>query len=235
MTDQKSYCGFMTGLLEQNEKETIAALGDQAYHFVTLHDDCLEIEAAVQSTSSEEDLANLVHMTLWHLMKELQMFQFLFFSGMYPLLHGRIRYNWEMMFRCYHVQTSAPGSLDEKMEWYAKNEKAMSGKLMEQTWKKLFPLTAKEKEVNDYYLKLWKDLHQFVHPSAELISKLFGDSGQFVTHRFDRDWALDTIAVSTDVYDMIFVAALSYHQKAFDQLEPKRLHGKYRMLSCAFE
>ena len=55
-------------MFEQNEKETIAALGDDAYHFVTLHDDCLEIEGAIRETTTDEERDNLVFMTRWHLM-----------------------------------------------------------------------------------------------------------------------------------------------------------------------
>jgi hypothetical protein len=96
----------------------------------------------------------------------------------YPMVMGRLRFNWEQIYRANHADTYAlrnpaaadlPGkSLDDKHEWLMRQE--AENRLR---WPEVFqPALASifsgwsSEEVRDVFKPLWDRLSGFVHPSS---------------------------------------------------------------------
>ena len=116
-------------------KETCDKLGEEAGLFTMAYVDALELHGLVcQHYSQAEPRESLVAFELPGLWKELYWMQFLFWVSNYPVVLGRLRFNWEQIYRAYHADTYAvrnptapdlPGkTVDDKHEWLMRREEA---------------------------------------------------------------------------------------------------------------
>src|SRR5437879_2079418 len=101
------YIPGLCGQLVEIEKATRQELSEQAEHFMKLVGDCLKINFAIMGHYSHAQLLDLVYHASWGMLRELKWMHFLFLSGNYPLIKGRLRYVWENTFRAYFVEQHA--------------------------------------------------------------------------------------------------------------------------------
>jgi hypothetical protein len=236
-TPQQSFVRFLCEHLGAVEKKTVRELGlKRGNFFATLYSDCLEIFSAVAEAYAPSGRVNLVFHALAGTLKELHWYQFLFVSGNYPLLNSRLRFVWELMFRCYYSQTyagrDAPGpSADEKMQWLVTQCRTLNWNTIAEVLKKLFPLEKTEQAaLIAKYKTLWEALNLYVHPSGDLLLRMIDTSALHLNDGFDRQWALDTIDNAGQVFELVWFAVIHYHLDSMPALAKRKLHGKYLLL-----
>ena len=78
----------------------------------------------------------------------------------------------------------------------------------------------------DYYHRLWKNLHKYVHPSHFLVETMIDRDG-LVIDRFNEEWAKETIEVCTDIFDLIWLVVITRFPGCVTDLDPKKLTVKY--------
>lgn len=210
-----SYLTTVYDYFREIETETIQTLGrENALYFVDLANDWIDIHRAIsQSYAQDEQLRSLTFFYFTYVMKEVNWLQVHFSCGNYPLLGHSLRFLWEMIYRGYHVDSytgnNPPGqTLDLKIHWLEQrklNWRNCIGPVLG----KVFPLAAQEKNAAERYYALWQTLNSYVHPSADLFSKLVGESALLATDRFDAAWATEILAMATQVFDVIWLALLS--------------------------
>jgi len=244
---------FLSLLGEQYEhlrkiaEETFGSLGkEQAGHFTRLANDWMNIHGAILDTYSRDELlASLMYLYLVGLFKEVYWFQLLLLTGNYPLLHRSLRFVWEMMFRAYYVDTYVPGSpgdpeppdptVDDKVEWMAEHKRKMYrwDSFVKPTLLRLLP-QAKGTEMEKCYKSLWDKLNAYVHPSKALLDRMVAEApGFLITDSFDKEWALETIGVTTMVFDLVWLAVLSRFPGCAGLLAQKGLHVAYPIVTTA--
>ena len=212
-----SYLSQVCDHLKEIEQESVLKLGrEQAFHFVELANDWIDIQAAISRTYSYKELVQgLVYFYFVSLFKEVQWFQLHFLSGNYPLLGCRLRFVWEMIYRAYYTDIyadeSPPGpSLDDKILWLKQCESTLHwGNCIYPMLGKVLPVVEREPEVREHYRKLWQSLHKYAHPSMDLASRMMGESVLLVTDSFDETWATEIIQDATEVFDLIWLTAIS--------------------------
>jgi hypothetical protein len=133
------------------------------------------------------------------------------------------------------VSWAAPGpSTDEKVAWLEAHERDFNwDRCLEPVLRSVFPLADREQEVRRHYKACWQALHKYVHPSAYLAGRMIGESALHATDSFDEEWARETIDAASTVFDLVWLAVLAHHPKAFEQLEG--LLANYPIVSSAFE
>jgi hypothetical protein len=62
---------------------------------------------------------------------------------------------------------------------------------------------------------------------------MIGESALHVTDGFDREWALETVDIAADVFDLVWLAILGHHPAAFDAID--KLSADYPVLKSVFE
>src|SRR5262249_11898985 len=87
----------------------------------------------------------------------------------------------------------------------------------------------------DHYHGRWKELNQYVHPSAYLAGRMLGESALHMIDAFDEEWALDTFAAATDVFDLVWLAVLTFPPLAAAAVAKAGLLGRYPILSPVLE
>jgi hypothetical protein len=228
---------------------TFRSLGkEQAGHFTRLANDWMDVLGVISNNYPEnERLHSLMYLSLSGLFKEVIWFQLLFLAGNYPLLHRSLRFVWEMMFRAYYVDTyvrespsdpEPPGpTIDDKVEWLGQREKDMYrwGNFVKPTLLQLLP-QAQGTEMEEYYKSLWGELNAYVHPSKALLDRMVADvPGFLITDSFDKAWALETIGVSTMIFDLVWVAVLSRFPGCAGLIAQKGLHLEYPIVTTVLE
>ncbi len=203
---------------QEIERETVEGLGEKNAHvFLAIWNDYFEFENAIEQVYPQDKRTeSLVAVRLWEFSRELHTLQVLFLCGNYALLRGRLRFIWEMIFRAFYADTyekkcpsdpDVPGpSLDEKSLWLEKLEekgRLRWNKVMEPILSRIIPLTQQAKNL-DYCHKLWKNLNNYVHPTHSLVEEMI-DHDALLIDRFNEEWAKATIAVATDVFDLIWL------------------------------
>ncbi|MGE0684833.1 MAG: hypothetical protein AB7P69_28475 [Candidatus Binatia bacterium] len=232
MRNDLSYILEVYGRLSEIEQESIHTLSEaQAFHFVELANDWIDIQMAIGHTYSRDELTqSLVFTYFLYLFKEVQWFQLHFLSGNYPLLGRGLRFVWEMIYRAYYTDTyageSQPGpSLDDKIVWLEERESTLGwGNCICPVLGKVFPLAEQEQEVREHYHQLWQRLNRYVHPSVELVSRMMGESALLVTDSFDETWATEIIQDATEVFGLIWLAVISRFPKCA-RLLAQQEHG----------
>lgn len=230
-----SYLSQVYDRLNEIEQESVLKLGrEQAFHFVELANDWIDIQSAISRTYSNDDIIqSLLYCHFVYLFKEVQWFQLHFLSGNYPLLGRGLRFIWEMIYRAHHVDTNTGESLgdlslEKKVQWLHQHERQLSWRTcIRPTLEKVFPLVAREKEVLEHYQELWQSLNKYVHPSVDLVSRMMGESALLVTDSFDETWATEIIQDATEVFDVIWLAVISRFPECAPLLAQQE-HG----LSC---
>jgi len=236
----------MCALLAPIERETLEKLGEENGSFFScVANDWLEISSALRDTYPGEEAYNLVfHSFLGHF-KEVSWFHFFLVSGNYPLLLSRLRFVWESVFRAYfaenyplgpHQSWPTPGpTLDDRFAWLEGRKPRDLGwhGCMEPVLRAIFPLADRDKEVREFYRKLWNELHKYVHPSVYLVRRMIGESALHIRDNFDEEWARETIDVARKVFDLVWLAVFSHHPLAFEKVE--RLAGNYPILKIVFQ
>jgi len=215
--NSSSYMFQVYDRLKDIERESILKLErEQAFHFVELANDWIDITIAIERTSTSDEISeSLVFAHFFSLFKEVRWFQLHFLSGNYPLLGRSLRFVWEMIFRAYYVDTytdeSPPGpSLNDKTMWLAQRESNLRwDNCIGPMLGKVLPLVEQEQEVQEHYHALWKSLHKYAHPSVDLVSRMMGESALFMTGSFDETWAKEIIQDATEVFDLICLAMIS--------------------------
>jgi hypothetical protein len=217
-------CGH---LLEVAEK-TVDCLGEErAWLFVDLANDWLDIHlhGILEAYMQEELLTSLVYHDFTGLFKELRWFQILFLAGNYPILYRNLRFVWELIFRAYHADSYAgahpdnpdvPGILaGEKSDWLADREEKRRlnwNSVMSPGLLRLFP-TMQHAEIEDVFHPIWAHLSGSVHPSSDLrirkidYSELKDD--MHLLDSFNEAWAIESLDLSSQVFDLIWLAVLS--------------------------
>src|SRR5262249_25330081 len=101
---------------KQIAQETVAALGDErASLFVYLYNDALDIGSAVRDSYSEEERGqSLTFVDFMGVCKEIHWLGVIFLAGTYPLVLGRLRFIWELIFRAVYADTYAPVSIGDR-------------------------------------------------------------------------------------------------------------------------
>src|SRR5262249_27748627 len=118
--------------------------------------------------------SNLVYLAAVGLMKEIHWLSMLFLAGNYPLLKGRLRFNWELIYRAHFIENyhqtdpkkpPSPGpSIGEKLTWWETHEKKLNWtNCLEPSLRKVFALADHEKAVREFYHERLNDLHRFAH------------------------------------------------------------------------
>ncbi len=241
MTEKpKLWIESMCDLLADVERESRDCLGiEKNGFFVNVANDCMNINAAVRKAYGEE-LNFLMHIA-WGIFKEVTWFHFFFVSGNYPILLSRLRYVWESVFRAFFAENfflpsddcpwPLPGPTpDDKLAWLEKHERHLRwDSCMEPVLCVVLPLAGEEKEVRDHYKWRWDELNKYVHPSAYVASRLIDESALLVRDAFDEQWALETIDIARDVFDLVWLTMMRQHPRAFDDLA--QLHEEYHVTS----
>jgi hypothetical protein len=229
--------------------ETFRSLGkEQAAYFTNLFNDWLDIQNAMHGVYSKDELSNsLVYIYYSALSKEAYWFQLLFLAGNYPLLHRSLRYVWEMIFRAYHVDINGPEfpddplppdpTIDDKVEWLAQYERKMFrwDSFVKPRLLQLLP-QAKDTEMERYYKSLWDKLNEYVHPSKALLDRMVIDApGFLMKDSFDKNWALETIEVATDVFDLVWLAIIWRFPECAEVLAQQGFHIEYPIVTTVLE
>jgi|ERR1043166_3774043 hypothetical protein len=217
------------------ERETHNVLGKRASFFIDVWDDCMSICDAISSAYPDQH-GNLLHHYFHGLIKELYWFHFYFVSGNYTIISARMRFCWEAIYRAYYAERYAgvnpPGpSPDDKLRWL--EQKRPNWNELRQILHALFPLAARENDVAAFYDALWKNLHRFVHPSEEVTLRSIDETALHVRDGFDERWALDTIETGLHVFDVIWVAVLSFYPLAAARIAHPSLRVKYVIVTDA--
>jgi hypothetical protein len=233
----------MCGRLAEIERETLEQLGEtKGGFFVNVANDCLDINSAIQDAYPGQH--NLVLHTSSGVFKEVRWFHFFFVSGNYALLLSRLRFVWESVYRAYFAENyplggqqpwPAPGpSPDDKLTWLDAHERDLNwDRCLAPVLRRAFPLADREAEVRAHYEARWQGLHKYVHPSAYLAGRMIGESALHVTDSFDREWALETVGIASEVFDLVWLAVLGHHPDAFDAID--KLSADYPILKSVFE
>lgn len=239
MSEATSFIRMFCQHLAAAEQETLAGLGEeQSNRLLGIANDCMDINGAILDAYPREELRNLVYFAFAGVFKEVSWFQLFFLSGHYALLNARLRFVWESIYRASWAETNADAalSLDDKAAWLAGEEKGLRwDNCIEPTLRRLFPLADREQDVRDFYRDLWRTLHEYVHPSLAVTEKLIGPAGLLMCNAFDRDWALETLAAATNVFDLAWLAVLQTFPKAADRLEGRAFSVAYPILKSAFD
>jgi hypothetical protein len=228
--------------LAQIERKTMRVLGTRkGSFFVSIYNDALDMNSAVIDAYGKSPFDLLFH-TSWGFLKEIHWFHFLFVAGNYPLLKSRLRFIWEAMFRAYYAEKSpkAPPAIDDKLDWLETHKPRLDWTTcIAPVLKELFPRpnATEEETFRTYYRRRWQELNLYVHPSAYLHRRLIGDSVLHMKDAFDKEWALDTIHAATDVFDLVWLALLRFHERAIDLVARRKPKLKYPivdlLLKCA--
>jgi hypothetical protein len=242
---RRTYIEEMCGRLVEIERRTLKRLGKKSGHFVNIANDWIDISSAILDAYPKAELNSFVLLTFWGLFKELCWFHFYFCAGNYPLLLSRLRFVWESVFRACFAETYRPHSAkawetpgpsaDDKVAWLEEHEKDLRwGNCLQVVLCQVFPLSAREKVVREHYKQRWLGLHRYAHPSAYLASRMIGPAALHVKDNFDKSWAVETIDIATDIFDLVWLAVLSFYPKAFDKLAQEGLLVDYPVLSLVF-
>jgi hypothetical protein len=240
---ESSYIREMCRRLAQIEQDTVVRLGEgKGCLFLNIYIDGLAINRAILDNYPDEERTNLVLLTFWGLFKELSWFQFFFLAGNYPLLLSRLRHVWEPVFRAYFAESQgliasaslgeSPGpSVDDKVAWLHRHGHQLRwDNCIKPALCQLFSSAEREDQVQQHYYDRWKTLRQYAHPSAYLMDRLFGPSDLHAIDNFDVEWALETIDVATDVFDLAWLTVLRMFPKAADRLPREALSVAYPVL-----
>jgi hypothetical protein len=72
--------------------------------------------------------------------------------------------------------------------------------------------------VEESYYGIWRRLNQYVHPTKEILDKIFEHGGvALMTNRFDEPWARETLEITNAVFDFICGLVLT----AFPESAPR--------------
>lgn len=235
---------FLSQVFEQYreiERETVETLGEENAHvFRNIWSDSLEFENAINQTYGQDQrIQSLLGVRLWEFSRELINLHVLFLCANYSLLRSRLRFIWEMIFRAFYADTYqqksqndavAPGpTLDDKSLWLEQLEEKCRlrwGNVFEPTLQAVLPAANKQGKDLDYYHRLWKNLHKYVHPSHFLVETMIDRDG-LVIDRFNKEWAKETMEVSTDIFDVIWLVVLTRFPNCVTALDPGRLTVRY--------
>jgi hypothetical protein len=206
------------GLVEVAE-ETIEKLGkEEAWSFVDLANDWLDISGALSDSYRRDDLFNsLVHADFTGLFQLVRWQQLHFLAGNYAALYRDLRFAWEVMLRAYFADMYSelkPGrndgpeaTVDAKIAWL-ENRYVNWRDTLEPTLWHVFPPAASDMEVRDYFRGLWGKLNRYVHPSQEFRYRMIGERPLLLTDGFDETWAKEGLSVTSDVFDLIWLTVL---------------------------
>ena len=243
MSEGTSFVRMFCEHLAAAERETLAGLGEeQSNHLLNIANDCIAIGGAIVDAYPREDLNNLVYIAFAGVFKEVSWFQLFFLSGHYALLNARLRYVWESIYRASWAEANAvpssPGaalSFDDRATLLARNEKGLDwGNCIEPTLRRLFPLADPEQDVCELSHRVWVKIREHVHPSQAVTERLIGPAG-FLVGAFDKDWALETLAAATHVFDLAWLAVLQTFPKAAKRFEGNAFSVAYPILKLAFD
>jgi len=225
--------------LQKVEETTIRGLGKECTHlFIDIWNDWFEILSAINHTYSKEELVNsVVYFYLQALSKECGWLQLLFLSGNYPLLGRCLRFIWEMIYRAHYVDMfegeKQPGpSVDLRMAWLSQREEANQlnwNHCIKPALFRVFPLAEREKEVEQFYHRLWQQLNKYAHPSTTLFSRIIDNGLLLVTDGFDETWAREALDVATEIFDLVWLAVINRFQSCAKHLAQKGLLVEYRV------
>ena len=79
------------------------------------------------------------------------------------------------------------------------------------------------------YRFLWRRLNQHVHPSLALLDRLIDPATLLARDTFDPKWAADTLAIGTDVFDLVWFVVLQRFRRCVAQVVNKRLCSEYAL------
>jgi hypothetical protein len=211
----------MFGYWKEISQETCDKLGEDAGLFVNAYCDGLEIDEQISKHYSESARQeSLVAFEVPGVWKELYWMQFLFLASNYPIVMGRLRFNWEQIFRAYHVDTYAglhptdphlPGTtVDKKHEWLLIQEQHNRLRWPEVIAPALrrFFASGQPEENESRCRSLWDRLNDFVHPSGQLREHLIGETALKLRDGFDEHLARQTLADAREVISLIWLAIL---------------------------
>lgn len=244
MSEATSFVRMFCEHLAAAERETLAGLGEeQSNRLLNIANDCIAIGGAIVDAYPSEELNNLVYFAFAGVFKEVSWFHLFFLSGHYALLNARLRFVWESIYRASWAEATAvqssPGaalSLDERAAWQAGKEKGLGwGNCIEPTLRRLFPRADREQDIRNFCHNLWDKICEHVHPSQAVTEKLIGPAGLLMCNAFDKDWALETLAAATHVFDLAWLAVLQTFPKAADRFEGNVLSVAYPFLKSAFD
>jgi hypothetical protein len=221
------------------ERKTMKRLGRKAHLFVHVANDWIDINGAILDAYPKAEAQSFLLITFWGLFKEVSWLQLFFVAGNYPLLLSRLRFIWESVFRAYYAETyqprsrkdGAPGpSPDDKAAWLEQRERQLGwSDCLRPTLRKVVALPESQ-QIVDGRFELWKHLCRYVHPSAYLAGRMVGRSALHATDNFDRRWAVETLEAATCVFDLVWLAVLSFYPKALVRLTRDGLLGEYPLL-----
>jgi hypothetical protein len=204
---------FLYEHLKSIADETKASLGEETCGlFLFLYSDLVDVWGAIGDVyGSDTALTSLVAADLYALSKELLWLHRLWHWSAYPLVYRNLRVCWEMMFLAYHVDTFAdrhpedadpPGrNLDDKVDW-------LHRRCRRKLWDKIIgPLTAEFTSAEDLqgYQQIWGALNKACHSTKQLRDKMVNDSSLFVKDAFDEAWARESLSVSGQVFELIWL------------------------------
>ena len=213
-------------------KETCEKLGEEADLFTMAYSDALDIHSYVcQHYSQAEQMESLVAFELPGLWKELYWMQFLFWASNYPVVMGRLRFNWEQIYRAYHADTYAlrnpaapdlPGkTVDGMHEWLMRQEEGNRlrwSDVIEPALARFFSGWPSG-EARSVFKPLWDRLSGFVHPSGQLRELLIGETNLKVRDGFDEALAMSTLEDTRLVLDLIWVCIVDRFPKIVPSLK----------------
>ncbi len=244
MSEPTSFVSMFCEHLAAAERETLDGLGEeQSNRLLNIANDCMAIGGAIVDAYPREELNNLVYFAFAGVFKEVSWFHLFFLSGHYALLNARLRFVWESIYRASWAEAdavpSSPGaalSLGDRAAWLAAQEKDLGwGKCIKPTLQRLFPLSYREQDVCEFYHDLWLKLNAYVHPSQAVTERLIGPAGLLICNAFDKDWAIETLAAATQVFDLAWLAVLQTFPKAADRFERNPFSVAYPILKSAFD
>src|SRR5262249_18422053 len=223
-------------------KETIDKLGEeQAWSFVELSNDWMDIFGALSKAYQPEDLlSSLVHADFTGLHQLLRWEQLHFLAGNYAALYRDLRFAWEMMLRAYYADTynelnpdhydGPAATVEGKIDWLEDREskhKLGWHQTLEPTLRQVFPPTGSVAEVRDYYTGLWGKLNEFVHPSREFRYRMICEQPHQFIEAFDQKWAKEGLSVTTGIFDIIWLTVLGRFPESATLLS-----GKHAFALC---
>lgn len=203
---------------------------EDAGHLIEIFNQLLDLDIAIRGTYTANELQrSLLYLRLWESLKEIVWLQLLFLTGNYLLLHRNLRYVWETMCQTFHIDTHFPGpgpGLKFQQFQEAEKQKQKEGKWreLERGWRlvkhvfhEAFP-EVQGTALEEGYYRTWQRLNQYVHPTKEILDKIFEHGGvALMTNRFDEPWAHETLDITNTVFDFICGLVLT----AFPESAPR--------------
>jgi hypothetical protein len=207
------------GHWRKNAAEAERVLGkDKTHFFVDLYNDALEIQFALSDAYPKEELTSLLYADFTGLFKEINWLMVIFLAGNYPLLLGRLRFIWELVFRAVYADTyeqeeeadrAPPGAtVDEKHWWLESEEGRLNWRsVILPILKRLF--VAKDpNEIEEHFKPIWDILNCYVHPSATLRYDLIEESALLARDAFDEKLANKTLHYAGEVFELVWLAVI---------------------------